>query len=278
MASIYQNSLLTVAATAAADGNGGLFSTRVQSPRIPNQGVYVRRWHRLNANHRMFDQDSGYSRPGLPLLGRAWALQERILAPRVLHYTDVEMIWECNHGLRCECNHNQDFVTHYDVSNGVGDVCRSLKRDYAYTLSSPSNQMETCILWRSIVEEYTKRGLTFDKDKLPALSGVAKTFQPKMGAYFARIWENDLPLGLLWKLPEKEDRGKRASNPILPSWSWASVNEMPVIWQSTCYGWNHKELLTVVAFTDSHFEPKYICQVLNISCSHITENSDHIPK
>jgi len=37
-----------------------------------------------------------------PLNARAWTLQERILAPRVLHYGSKQMFWECKEGLLAE--------------------------------------------------------------------------------------------------------------------------------------------------------------------------------
>jgi hypothetical protein len=30
-----------------------------------------------------------------PLLERAWAYQERLLSPRVLHFCQDELVWEC---------------------------------------------------------------------------------------------------------------------------------------------------------------------------------------
>jgi hypothetical protein len=37
-----------------------------------------------------------------PLNGRGWTLQERTLAPRILHYGSKQMFWECNKGLLAE--------------------------------------------------------------------------------------------------------------------------------------------------------------------------------
>ncbi|KAM7202468.1 hypothetical protein V8F33_002688 [Rhypophila sp. PSN 637] len=43
------------------------------------------------------------SREIFPLLMRGWAFQERILAPRVLHFCNSELVWECNEEVICEC-------------------------------------------------------------------------------------------------------------------------------------------------------------------------------
>ena len=39
----------------------------------------------------------------LPLFNRAWALQERLLAKRIVHLTPEEMVFECMCGRMCEC-------------------------------------------------------------------------------------------------------------------------------------------------------------------------------
>jgi hypothetical protein len=38
-----------------------------------------------------------------PLLSRGWAYQERLLAPRVLHFCQKELVWECMQKSLCEC-------------------------------------------------------------------------------------------------------------------------------------------------------------------------------
>jgi hypothetical protein len=39
-----------------------------------------------------------------PLLKRAWVFQERLLSPRLLHFSFGELIWECRHVSACECS------------------------------------------------------------------------------------------------------------------------------------------------------------------------------
>ncbi|CAN9466883.1 unnamed protein product [Alternaria alternata] len=41
------------------------------------------------------------------LATRGWAAQERILAPRVIHYTTRQMIWECAQAFWCEASHEE---------------------------------------------------------------------------------------------------------------------------------------------------------------------------
>ncbi|KAG4442991.1 hypothetical protein IFR05_001522 [Cadophora sp. M221] len=77
--------------------------------------------------------------------------------------------------------------------------------------------------WLSVVEIYTRCALTFAKDKLVAISGMARELSKDMDCeYLAGLWRRDLEHQILWKVKgahpatKKEDmRG--------PSWSWASV-------------------------------------------------------
>jgi hypothetical protein len=43
---------------------------------------------------------------------RAWCFQERLLAPRILHFMQSEVVFECSSGLQCECSQ----ATHYAKS------------------------------------------------------------------------------------------------------------------------------------------------------------------
>ena len=41
----------------------------------------------------------------LSLHTRSWALQERILVTRIVHFTGQELVWECRTSSSCECRH-----------------------------------------------------------------------------------------------------------------------------------------------------------------------------
>ncbi|KAI8724343.1 HET domain-containing protein [Fusarium sp. LHS14.1] len=105
MASVYQNSFLTLAATKSADSHGGCFSTD-SSPRSgyplscgeKTIVVYVREefphWDDIQGSRLLQE---------FPLLTRGWAYQERLLAPRVLHFCRGELVLECLRTTVCEC-------------------------------------------------------------------------------------------------------------------------------------------------------------------------------
>jgi hypothetical protein len=82
MATIYEQSHLTIAATWASNSDCGLFA--------PDRERYKAR--KLNS-HELYIQGSAPSfplpydnRPDFPLLCRAWVYQERLLSSRMVHF------------------------------------------------------------------------------------------------------------------------------------------------------------------------------------------------
>ncbi|KAK3311958.1 heterokaryon incompatibility protein-domain-containing protein [Apodospora peruviana] len=79
--------------------------------------------------------------------------------------------------------------------------------------------------WYELVMEYNCRRITFDKDVLPAISGIASYFQLITGdKYMAGLWAEDLVPGLCWQVDYETARPSVLENGAsIPSWSWASV-------------------------------------------------------
>jgi hypothetical protein len=76
--------------------------------------------------------------------------------------------------------------------------------------------------WCAIAVGYSRRALTFNKDKCPALAGIIQKLQEATGDIpLAGHWKSSLLSTLDWQVwfPLLE-----AKNPGIPSWSWASVN------------------------------------------------------
>ncbi|KAF2467682.1 HET-domain-containing protein, partial [Lindgomyces ingoldianus] len=182
MASTYSNSFLTIAASKARDGNEGCYST------CPPE---------LCKN--------------LPLLQRGWVLQERLLSPRVVHFGPRELYWECAQRNLCECSELSLILNLHGGGVGTKDLKRELSRS-GLTLKDQ---------WYSIVTEYSKLHLTFEKDIFPALQGLAvSTQRHTLFAYHAGLWEDTLISDLMW-IPKRQ--GRRPRTWRAPTWSWASV-------------------------------------------------------
>lgn len=81
--------------------------------------------------------------------------------------------------------------------------------------------------WEQIVQEYTQRSLTQEKDALIALAGIAEELSRIWNdAYFAGLWRGDLIRQLLWQVDGGKDDTTGceavATRPVeyrAPSWS-----------------------------------------------------------
>ena len=80
--------------------------------------------------------------------------------------------------------------------------------------------------WYMLLMDYTKRQLTNARDRLPAISGVARIIAERLGwEYVAGLWSHDLERALLWYvlypgIPLSINPAHYSG----PSWSWASTD------------------------------------------------------
>lgn len=80
------------------------------------------------------------------------------------------------------------------------------------------------------VQEYQNRFLSFEQDRLPAVSAVATKFSSVIPRrYLAGLWEAILPRELLWRLGTGSIHStkRRTAQESFPSWSWAAFNSDP---------------------------------------------------
>lgn len=107
MSEIYQNAVLTVAATSSEGDHEGCCEKNAQriTPleiMLPEDIGACRIAVRKPLHH--FDvQNAEGLLTHFPLLTRGWAFQERLLSPRVLHICESELVWECREASACEC-------------------------------------------------------------------------------------------------------------------------------------------------------------------------------
>lgn len=223
MLSVYQNAHVTLAGVYAEDSSGGLFSKLEQGRPVLIQPLeessdygYVQKSHRF----RKRDSDTS------PLFTRAWAFQERLVARRVLFFTEYEIHWECLNGVECQCGRDAD---HEDaLRRGGGVLPKNEFRKYAYGPQMISDVLlddEVYSFWHRLVERYSKLNLTVQSDKLPGIAAVAKMMQSRRPgqAYFAGLWSGSLIRDLQWRADENHRLLPRPTPPTAPTWSWASI-------------------------------------------------------
>ncbi|KAL8919614.1 MAG: hypothetical protein Q9172_004917 [Xanthocarpia lactea] len=99
---VYSNAFLTLAANASSDSTGGLFQER--KPSLVNPVIVNPTWEGTTSKGYVVipRQFWKYNVSDSPLNQRAWVLQERYLSPRVLHFGETQLLWECRTQDCCE--------------------------------------------------------------------------------------------------------------------------------------------------------------------------------
>ncbi|KAJ9669016.1 hypothetical protein H2201_000842 [Coniosporium apollinis] len=223
MASIYQNSFLTVAATKSRDSEGGFFSDI-------DEGKCIKGRSARNSQETLFEVIVRLSPPvwddgdAYPLLTRVWVFQERLLSPRVVHFASDELVWECMQEHTCQCKTSCHF------SGGLADPF-PLKA--AYTERLMTNPIDLQKKWYDLASVYNQLLLSFEKDRLPAIAGAAQQIETYRGVdhdYLAGLWRSTLAGDLLWITEKSRISPREIPNvpfarvePRAPTWSWASI-------------------------------------------------------
>jgi hypothetical protein len=215
MASIYQNSMITIAATASNGADSGLFhdnpmvadkelATLTSNP--DHKGIFIA------SNGRAKNMYHGFE--GSPeLLTRGWIMQERLLRPRVLHFHH-ELVFECRSKRYCECPESDGSQWPHNITSK--DNCDELE------LAKMTPTM-LCESWHHILKHYSTLQLTFDSDVLPAVSGLARVYNRYFkGTYVAGMWEPFLIGELAYRITTPHSSTRRLPW-VAPTFSWASL-------------------------------------------------------
>lgn len=228
MGSIYHNAYFTIAASSSIDSDGGLFhyrsspdpTTEVSIPFFDTDGSMAGTWI-------IHSHPPSYSAAVLrgPLSSRAWTLQEKHLSRRIVHFTPDQIYFECKRAISFECRRPPQ-------THDIDSLSLSLLYWTAvHKHKSPAMMLATGAVlarqWCSIVEDYTKRSLTFEKDKLPALWGMIGLLGELTGdVCYSGLWRGMLHSQLLWRTASYAEPGERRGRVVgrAPSWSWASVD------------------------------------------------------
>ncbi|KAK1241336.1 hypothetical protein MKX08_001310 [Trichoderma sp. CBMAI-0020] len=173
---------------------------------------------------------------------RGWTFQEALLSPRAVFFE------------------NQIFSYASGEEHVFADGFRYLGEPFlSSSRLTPDDPMRG---WYGSMQDYSRRRLTYETDKFPAISALAKFFSEENPGqeYLAGLWKSDLQRGLLWTSSSKRKvqhvlepcsqgyRLQRVSQEyIAPSWSWAGQPD-PVRWIGN---------ITSTEFEDGVFFPEY---------------------
>lgn len=206
-----------------------------------------------------------------PVNRRGWVLQERLMAPRVLHFCRDQVAWECHEFEAAEglpegtpnFQSTADGIREGSRLKALNDLAegKRLRRLRFQDSGDPDSHLRPEIfaleLWRRIVEVYSGTAVTNEKDKLIALSGMARWMSGKVGPaekpaqlkcrstihagktdvvgttqYVAGLWAWNLASQLLWYVEPKFQAVDDSFHYFTtaptsyraPSFSWSSIN------------------------------------------------------
>jgi hypothetical protein len=234
MGDVYRNALCTISAAKSSDGNGGCFvsrDSRGQRPiRLPLEGSLETPDGEQATDGDIYLATSRWPRPLGPLYQRGWVFQEQALSGRTLAFTTTTMFWSC---LTCTTSetHPCGYTTEF-YGDGSLESFRVLASGGVLVQKEDRRNIETdpYLIWYTMICDYSKRSLTYDTDRLPALSAVASEMSQHLNdEYIAGLWRGDFLRGLYWAC--QGNRGLKCGPPglyVAPSWSWASMKNATI--------------------------------------------------
>ncbi|QPC80315.1 hypothetical protein HYE68_011067 [Fusarium pseudograminearum] len=239
MAAIYQNAIVTIAADSSQGAKAGLHNNKSTSIftmdgsiKISNKlstgeesSIYLFPDQKTRLDHSVTSlRDMGDLLSHCSLRDRGWTLQERILSPRIIHYTSDQLYWECYHGIQ----ESEDNLLWMGRNLTIPKIAHRVKS--AKDVETKKQELNKVLYYwyvHLVRGDYSHRSLTYGEDKLVAIGGVAKALDDiKSMGYMVGHWGDDddeLVKSLCWK---RGGPGQKAAKYRAPSWSWASQDSI----------------------------------------------------
>jgi hypothetical protein len=264
MHEVYSNAYVTIVAASAKDCDDGFLHLRRQLPddrktlNIPAFSLPYR--FRDGTLDEVFFQPLQIYRPSLePINKRGWTLQENLLSPRLLIYGS-QLVRQC-HSVPATEFGIQRWTAVRNLKLGFAPrqpLSPTLKKLPSPNLNNLDHLQQLQGYWNVVVNDYSERQLSNIKDKLIAISAIARQLSAtvfKTYSYKAGLWlpnsstKTSFLYNLCWrvKLPLASQQGPY----LAPSWSWAS---------------SHVQTLSGVSMENWHsltapFDPSQTCEV-----------------
>lgn len=221
---VYKNSVCNIAATGGMNPDSGCFFPldpilksnvlHVAEPMMDGKmlpGSYILK----DANGRWDNWSSDVA--GAHLNTRGWVFQERILSPRILHFTKGGIYFECAQGIR----DGTGVIEYLDDFAGLKTCLNIPLPDCIEPANLATHKKNVYETWYKLLYQYSGLSLSKDSDRLVALGAIAQEMQNLLGCeYQSGIWKEDIHRGLLWA---PVDPPGYPCYSLAPSWSWASI-------------------------------------------------------
>jgi hypothetical protein len=189
----YGNASLTIAATGASSSENGLLLPRPAS-RFEPKSITFRPGMAFSYTIRPIIPSWYTETYSAPLLDRGWAVQERFLPRRVLHFAKNMILWECHD---CRASELDPQGLKPFGQEGVDEIISKFMTIFRDLGTEGVVSNDFIREWYLFVDEYSHKGFTFVPDRLPALSGIVSIIQDRtQQKYVAGLWESAIPEGL----------------------------------------------------------------------------------
>lgn len=193
MSEVYARSSCNIVATFGQDARESLFQSRclakVEIGRVTGARYSKHEGHRWTDHDAIVSVD--YTRDelhGSEIYSRGWIMQELLLAPRTLLFGRNQVHWQCAELEACEIWPSGVFPR--------GIFSTLMDAGFSKMNFTGGQAFDN---WARIVERYTRLDLSKEKDRLVAISGIARSVQNQtQDKYFAGHWSSSFLDSLLW--------------------------------------------------------------------------------
>jgi len=252
MQDVYSRAICCIAATAAKNGDIGLFFDRDPQGLMPLEvDTSKARIYGGKTDEPLMTYDihselltPANSIDNAPLNQRAWVAQERYLSTGVIHFTRELLFWECRESVTSEQDPDGRFIERSSMWRGDSAVheLKSKIYDFKSQLANVSGGPAS-VDWRKILSrlhqewchfrnEYSGLKLTKEEDIFVALNGIAQAVaEVTNDTLIAGLWKDRMIEDLCWRRLTRDfvhpiNAPPKPSTWRAPTWSWASINRI----------------------------------------------------
>ncbi|CAH0045675.1 unnamed protein product [Clonostachys solani] len=235
---IFSQALLGICAVGSTDPYSGLFTGRdpdliiptiLKSPLTGFEATpYI-----LTTNKELVGAHAFHKEPAS---ANAQIFRQRLLSPRMVHFGQRLVYWEC-YGAICDEVNLSGWSTPAGFSMGregeTADDHTSLTECWKPLIGVEFPVKQNYIdqiftRWFHLLREYSRCAVASSDEKLQNIQVVAENMKRSLQGqgcndttYLAGMWKLMLPTGLVWSV---SGAGTRLAVSQVPSWSWASVD------------------------------------------------------
>ncbi|KAF2736161.1 HET-domain-containing protein, partial [Polyplosphaeria fusca] len=197
MGVIYENAVLTIAASTATDSSFGCFAN-LQQPvmqRLSLPSIQAENKHRKTIGVLRSAVADPFAVPSSSLNYRGWVLQETVLSRRILHFTNHQVYWQC----RCVAESEDGTVLH-SIDSPYCSPDAHLKNNRTLFLPNSILEKDLARVWWTWAADYSRREFTEPADRLYACAGISQYFQRLSNRHplTLGLLRTHLPGDLLW--------------------------------------------------------------------------------